>query len=184
MLKLGSIICPYELTIAAVGNAMDNGVELKTNFEVKEIKIENDPRTYLIMLEDCERLISDNHSIYEIKLTHLRFNKETEFIDNMISKNYRLWKIDLQIDYSELDDTEEMFSKNKELINVTLRFGKTTIPSLEEMFYKNEDLKTIRIEADTMHIDMSKLNNICYKCQEIQRVIYTTTDASTESNED
>ncbi len=30
----GAIICPYELTIAAVGNAMDNGAELKRNFEV------------------------------------------------------------------------------------------------------------------------------------------------------
>lgn len=34
----GAITCPYELTIAAVGNAMDNGVELKLNFAVKEIK--------------------------------------------------------------------------------------------------------------------------------------------------
>lgn len=34
----GAIICPYELTIAAVGNAMDNGVELKRNFEVKSIR--------------------------------------------------------------------------------------------------------------------------------------------------
>lgn len=33
----GAIICPYELTIAAVGNAMDNGVELKRNFEVTGI---------------------------------------------------------------------------------------------------------------------------------------------------
>lgn len=32
-----AIICPYELTIAAVGNAMDNGAELELNFEVKEI---------------------------------------------------------------------------------------------------------------------------------------------------
>lgn len=31
------IICPYELTIAAVGNAMDNGVELKRNFAVSSI---------------------------------------------------------------------------------------------------------------------------------------------------
>lgn len=31
------IICPYDLTIAAVGNAMDNGVELKRNFEVVKI---------------------------------------------------------------------------------------------------------------------------------------------------
>ncbi len=34
----GAIICPYELTIAAVGNAMDNGAELMTNFEVTNIK--------------------------------------------------------------------------------------------------------------------------------------------------
>lgn len=34
----GSITCPYELTIAAVGNAMDNGAELKLNFEVCGIK--------------------------------------------------------------------------------------------------------------------------------------------------
>lgn len=33
----GAIICPYELTIAAIGNAMDNGAELFTNFEVTEI---------------------------------------------------------------------------------------------------------------------------------------------------
>ena len=31
------IICPYDLTIAAVGNAMDNGVELKRNFEIAKI---------------------------------------------------------------------------------------------------------------------------------------------------
>ena len=33
----GAIICPYELTIAAVGNAMDNGAELYRNFEVAGI---------------------------------------------------------------------------------------------------------------------------------------------------
>lgn len=33
----GAIICPYELTVAAIGNAMDNGAELKLNFEVSEI---------------------------------------------------------------------------------------------------------------------------------------------------
>lgn len=38
----GAIICPYELTVAAVGNAMDNGAELRLNFEVKSItKTEN-----------------------------------------------------------------------------------------------------------------------------------------------
>lgn len=31
------IVCPYDLTIAAVGNAMDNGVVLNRNFKVSEI---------------------------------------------------------------------------------------------------------------------------------------------------
>ncbi len=34
----GAIICPYELTVAAIGNAMDNGTDLKCNFEVCDIK--------------------------------------------------------------------------------------------------------------------------------------------------
>lgn len=33
----GAIICPYELCMAAVGNAMDNGAVLKTNFKVERI---------------------------------------------------------------------------------------------------------------------------------------------------
>ncbi len=33
-----SIICPYELTIASVGNAMDNGTELKLDFNVEKIE--------------------------------------------------------------------------------------------------------------------------------------------------
>ena len=32
------IICPYELTIASIGNAMDNGVELKRNFAVSSVE--------------------------------------------------------------------------------------------------------------------------------------------------
>ena len=31
------IVCPYELTIAAVGNAMDNGVQLMRNFEITNV---------------------------------------------------------------------------------------------------------------------------------------------------
>ena len=34
----GAIVCPYELTVAAIGNAMDNGADLKTSFKVCEIK--------------------------------------------------------------------------------------------------------------------------------------------------
>lgn len=38
----GAIVCPYELCIAAVGNAMDNGADLKLNFEVTDIKRTSD----------------------------------------------------------------------------------------------------------------------------------------------
>ena len=34
----GAIVCPYELCMASVGNAMDNGAELKLNFEVNSIE--------------------------------------------------------------------------------------------------------------------------------------------------
>lgn len=34
----GAIVCPYELCIAAMGNAMDNGAELKLNFDVTDIE--------------------------------------------------------------------------------------------------------------------------------------------------
>ena len=34
----GAIVCPYELCISAIGNAMDNGAELKLNFEVGRIE--------------------------------------------------------------------------------------------------------------------------------------------------
>ena len=35
--KTGAIVCPYGLTIAAIGNAMDNGAKLYTDFEVTGI---------------------------------------------------------------------------------------------------------------------------------------------------
>lgn len=38
----GGIVCPYELTIAAIGNAMDNGAELFTDFEVVSIRKQRD----------------------------------------------------------------------------------------------------------------------------------------------
>ncbi len=48
----GAIICPYELATAAIGNAMDNGVDLKLNFKVERINKCTD--IYEIMSsEDC-----------------------------------------------------------------------------------------------------------------------------------
>ena len=41
LVQNAGIVCPYELTIAAVGNAMDNGAELITNFCVAKIEKSN-----------------------------------------------------------------------------------------------------------------------------------------------
>jgi len=49
----GAIVCPYELTVAAIGNAMDNGVELKTEFEVSSI----------CEIENGYEILSDNDSV-------------------------------------------------------------------------------------------------------------------------
>ena len=48
----GAIVCPYELTVATIGNAMDNGADLKLNFNVKEI--EKTKNGYLIKSDDDE----------------------------------------------------------------------------------------------------------------------------------
>lgn len=39
------IVCPYELTIAAIGNAMDNGAELYVNFEVEKVAFDGEAYT-------------------------------------------------------------------------------------------------------------------------------------------
>lgn len=46
----GAIVCPYELCIASIGNAMDNGASLECDFEV--IKIEKEGKKYLIYSEN------------------------------------------------------------------------------------------------------------------------------------
>lgn len=46
----GGIVCPYELCIAAVGNAMDNGAVLHCGFEV--IQIDMDEDTYVLTAEN------------------------------------------------------------------------------------------------------------------------------------
>lgn len=51
----GGIVCPYELCIAAVGNAMDNGAELYLNFPV--CKIEENEGIYEIFSEK-EKILS------------------------------------------------------------------------------------------------------------------------------
>lgn len=63
----GAIICPYELCMATVGNAMDNGADLKLNFEVKSIektdegyKVSSDKETiYAKYVINCAGVYSD-----------------------------------------------------------------------------------------------------------------------------
>ena len=43
--ETGAIVCPYELAIAAVGNAMDNGAELMLDFAVSSIEKNGDAYT-------------------------------------------------------------------------------------------------------------------------------------------
>ena len=48
------IVCPYELTVAAIGNAMDNGVELKRNFAVE--RIEKTEKGFVLTAADGRRV--------------------------------------------------------------------------------------------------------------------------------
>ncbi len=53
----GAIVCPYELCIAAMGNAMDNGAKLILDFEVSSIdRIENG---FVITSDDGQRFEAD-----------------------------------------------------------------------------------------------------------------------------
>lgn len=52
----GGIVCPYELTIAAVGNAMDNGAELLVCFEV--VSIEKTAEGFIVKSSDGRRVES------------------------------------------------------------------------------------------------------------------------------
>ena len=66
----GAIVCPYELCIAAVGNAMDNGAELKRNFCVE--KIEKKEGGYVITAESGETveagIVINSAGVYSDKI--------------------------------------------------------------------------------------------------------------------
>lgn len=55
----GAIVCPYELAIACMGNAMDNGVQLICNFEVRTIERQND----CWIVSDGERQLTSSYII-------------------------------------------------------------------------------------------------------------------------
>ena len=69
----GAITCPYELTVAAVGNAMDNGADLKLNFKVCDIKEENG--IYTVTSENGEevqaKLVINAAGVYSDKIAEM-----------------------------------------------------------------------------------------------------------------
>lgn len=68
----GAIICPYDLAIASIGNAMDNGAELKCNFEV--CSIEKDADSYKLSSQnDCihTRFVINCAGLYSDKIASL-----------------------------------------------------------------------------------------------------------------
>lgn len=69
----GAIVCPYELCIASIGNAMDNGAELKVCFEVASI--ERTQGEYVIKSTDGEsvtaRYIVNAAGVYSDKIAKM-----------------------------------------------------------------------------------------------------------------
>lgn len=66
----GGIVCPYELAIASIGNAMDNGAKLMTDFEVSAIEKSADG--YLIKSTDgkevCAKVVVNCAGLYSGKI--------------------------------------------------------------------------------------------------------------------
>ena len=58
----GAVVCPYELTIHSIGNAMDNGAELITEFEVADIERTDSMKPDT---DACYKLISSDGRIVE-----------------------------------------------------------------------------------------------------------------------
>ena len=68
----GAIVCPYELTVAAIGNAMDNDAHLKCNFAVCEIrKTENGYRISSQKDSVDARFVINCAGIYSDKIANL-----------------------------------------------------------------------------------------------------------------
>lgn len=68
----GAIICPYDLAVSAIGNAMDNGAELKCNFLV--CRIVDEGEYYLVASENEEikaRYVINCAGVYSDKVAKM-----------------------------------------------------------------------------------------------------------------
>ncbi len=68
-----AIVCPYELAEAAIGNAMDNGAELKLGFEVVQITVKSNG--FEIKSQDGElidaKIVINAAGIYSDEIAHM-----------------------------------------------------------------------------------------------------------------
>ena len=71
----GAIICPYDLAVSAIGNAMDNGVELKCDFEITEIQDKSD---HYILKSNSDEISSK----YIINCAGLYSDKIAKLVDD------------------------------------------------------------------------------------------------------
>ena len=68
----GAIVCPYELALAAIGNAMDNGVELKCGFKVSKIAHGSDAFTISSEKESISaRVVINAAGLYSDEVSRL-----------------------------------------------------------------------------------------------------------------
>jgi glycerol-3-phosphate dehydrogenase len=68
----GAIICPYDLAVSAIGNAMDNGADLKCNFEVTDIESKGDFYTLKSENEEVDaRFVVNCAGVYSDKVAKL-----------------------------------------------------------------------------------------------------------------
>ena len=68
----GAIICPYDLAVSAIGNAMVNGAELKCNFEVTDIESKGDFYTLKSENEEVDaRFVVNCAGVYSDKVARL-----------------------------------------------------------------------------------------------------------------
>lgn len=68
----GGIVCPYELCIASIGNAMDNGTSLFCDFEVKNI--EKQGENYIISSPNeqiCARFLINSAGLYSDEIAKM-----------------------------------------------------------------------------------------------------------------
>lgn len=76
------IICPYELTVASIGNAMDNGAELFVGFGIERIEKGDDAFTVVSTngKELCARYIANCAGAYSDKISAMLGDESFEII--------------------------------------------------------------------------------------------------------